>query len=165
MTAKPEKASFEGQVRTAFSFLETRCIAPFRNCRMVDDDPRDAYVGCTFENELARISVTYSWFELGAGVHIHFRRDDLPPSSRGIYLEPWLEYSSDGKAKPVVPFFYPASAKFKPVMDGRKLVFGKVGLSGVLGALAAKLDEHYDVVIGAANDEILRYQEWFQGHR
>lgn len=164
MTTKPDKASFEQQVRKAFEFLETRKIAAFRNCQMVDDDPRDAYAGCTFENEHARITVAYSWFEIVVGVSIYLKRDNLPRHSRNIDLEPWIEFATEGSTQPLVPFFYPASSKFKPVMDERKRLFETEGLPRVLSSLASKLGEHYDDLIEVTNDEVSRYQEWFQIH-
>jgi len=164
MTAKPDKGSFERLVREAFGFLEENGVAPFRNCRLDDDDPRDACIGCTFENDAARISIAYSWLDLGAGVSIYLRRDELPRHARSVYLEPWIEFQSEGRTRPLVPPFYPASSRFKPIMDERKHAFEMLQLSGIMGQLATKLREHIESVVKATEQEVLRYQDWFQRH-
>lgn len=163
-THNSEIGAFESAVRQCFSFLESDHAFHFSGVREVNDGPRDTGVVARYRNDTVRIDIGWSAIEGSLAVLMHMAKDDLSRAERFAYLEPFIEFRTNGSVMPVVPQIYPGMSvrKIEEAMELRAALFGN-GLDEALKAVALRLKEHYPTIRDASSDMIRQYHQWYRG--
>ncbi|QDT51344.1 hypothetical protein Pan258_54330 [Symmachiella dynata] len=157
-----ENDAFEAASKQHFAFLESEYGFRFAGMKEVAEAPRDSYVVAKYWNNDIRIDVAWNAMAMSVGVLI--RRNDkcLSRRERYIYLEPFIEFASDGSVTPVIPQIYPGMSvsKIKGVMGKREKTFG-AGLDQPIRAISERLKKYLSNIRDASSDVVRQYHQWY----
>ncbi|MEM9586199.1 MAG: hypothetical protein AAGA03_02865 [Planctomycetota bacterium] len=155
--------AFSAAVSKYFSFLEDDFQLQPRGVVTVDDDPRDSYVVSKFRQDEFRIDVAWNPFALSLSVLIRIENEKLGRRDRYVYLEPFIEFVSQGATAPLVPQIYPGMTvgNIEKAMQRRKELFAG-GVEAPLHELASRLELHISNIRSCAANTIRDYQVWYQ---
>lgn len=155
--------AFEEAVSKHFSFLEPNFNLQPSGVNTVDDDPRDSYVVAKFRQDEFRVDVAWNPFAMSLSVLIRIENDDLGRRERCVYLEPFIEFISNGNTVPVVPQIYPGMSvgRIEKAMELRQKLFA-VGVEGSLRELASRLKQHLSSIRSCEAKTVRDYQAWYQ---
>ncbi len=158
----PDYISFEKAVVGNFSFLETEHGFRFTGVREVNDGPRDQGVVARYSREDTKIEIGFSSTEGSLIVLIKTNAAGLSRTERYFYFEPFVEFTSGGKAKPIVPQIYPGMSvrRIEDAMEQRSKCFEK-GVVGVVEDLAKKFSEYYPIIESVSVETIKQYHRWY----
>jgi len=159
-----ENAAFEPAVKQHFSFLADQHSFQFAGVREVDDGPRDRGVVARYRQAEVRIDIGWSAIEGSLAVLIRLDAKGLARNERYVYLEPFVEFTTDGAVAPVVPQIYPGMSvrRIEETMRSRKELFQN-GIGEVLERVASRLREYYALICGASVETVRQYHKWYQG--
>ncbi|MEE9354005.1 MAG: hypothetical protein V3U75_00290 [Methylococcaceae bacterium] len=158
----PDYISFERIILDNFSFLETDYGFRFTGIREINNSPHDQGVVARYSHEKTRIEIGCSTMEGSLTVLIKTKIDGLARAERHLYFEPFVEFYSSGKIKPIVPQLYPGMSvrRIEEAMEQREKCF-KDGLVGVVEILAKKFSEYFSLIDSASVETIKQYHKWY----
>ena len=162
-TPDPEIATFERAIRQCCGFLESDQGFQFTGVREFNDGPRDRGLVAGYRQGEARIRIGWGALEGSLVVSVRLDADNLNRAERWVYLEPFVEFVSNGEVAPVVPQIYPGMSvrKIEKAITLREQLFQN-GVGGALETLASRLREYYGVIRAAPPETIRQYHQWFQ---
>jgi hypothetical protein len=160
---KKDIDAFEAVVSEQFSFLVTDFDMRYAGTSSVEDDPRDSYVVAKYRKDELRVDVAWNPFAMSLGVLLRVCNDELGRRERYVYLEPFIEFATNGRTPPVVPQIYPnmSVGKIEKAMNCREQLFAG-GVERPLSEIAVKLKEQLDSIRNASAETIREYQSWYQ---
>jgi len=163
-TPGSENAAFESAVKQHFGFLADEHGFQFAGVREVNDGPRDRGVVARYRQAEVRIDIGWSAIEGSLAVLIRLDVKGLARNERYVYLEPFIEYASNGAVAPVAPQIYPGMSvrRIEETMRLRKELFQN-GMGEVLERVASRLREYYSSICDASVETVRQYHEWYQG--
>ncbi len=159
---------FESFVREGFSFLECEYGMDFSGVREVGrDDPRESGLVASYRKDGIKVDVAWSEVQNSVIILIHLANEDIPRKVRYIYLESFIEFSSNGVERSIVAQIYPrmSQAGILRAMRERDDLFREITLPGVIDFLSEKLRRHYDEIISPSPEKVIKYHEWMNGRR
>jgi hypothetical protein len=155
--------AFEAAALKHFSFLETDFNLRSSGTNTVEDDPRDSCVIVKFRQHEFRVDIVWNPFAMSLGVLIRVESSELGRRERYVYLEPFIEFISNGETVPFIPQIYPGMSvsKIEKAMDQRQELFAG-GVESSLGELAGRLRDYLGGIRGCSVETIRKYQAWYQ---
>ncbi len=158
----PDYSSFEETIVEAFSFLESDYKFKYFGVREIDDGPRDQGLVARYSQEKMRIQIGWSAAEGSLVVLIKTNIEGLSREERSFYLEPFIEFMSEGKMKPIVPQIYLGMSirGIEKAMDQRRGIF-KNGFVNVVNDLACRFKASYPMIEAVDAITIKQYQKWY----
>jgi hypothetical protein len=162
-TLDSENAAFESAVKQHFGFLAGEHGIQFAGVREVNDGPRDRGVVARYRQAEVRIDIGWSAIEGSLALLIRLDAEGLARNEPYVYLEPFIEFTSDGIVAPVVPQIYPGMSvrRIEATMMLRKELFQN-GIGEVLERVASRLREYYSSICGASVETVRQYHKWYQ---
>ena len=159
-----ENAAFESAVKQHFSFLEDQHDFHFAGVREVNDSPRDKGVVARYRQASVQMDIGWSAIEGSLAVLIRLDTEGLARNERYVYLEPFIEFTSDGAVTPIVPQIYPGMSvrRIEETIRLREELFQN-GMGEVLERVASRLREHYLSIYGVSVETVHQYHKWYQG--
>ncbi len=163
ITPDSDSLAFESAVKQHFGFLDGEDDFRFAGVREVNDGPRDTGVVARYRHGDVRIEIGWSANEGSLAVLIRTDIEGISRKERYAYLEPFVEFASNGSMEPVVPQIYPGMsvAKIETAMKLRSVLF-QHGVAEALGAVALRLQEFYPSIRDASAETIRQYHQWYQ---
>lgn len=154
---------FESAVKGRFGFLETDHGFRFAGVRDVNDDPRDSYSVARYRRSDMRIDIAWNPMARSLGVLLRMDAAALSRTERFVYLEPFIEFATQGTIPPVVPQIYPGMSikRLEQAVMMREELF-RHGIGEALEGLASRLREYYPKIRDASVDTILQYGRWYK---
>jgi hypothetical protein len=158
--------AFEAEAIKAFTFLEHDYGFHLARPATVQESPRDSYIVVKYRRCDFRVDVVWSDFELYLGVLVRLNNTNLKRHEKSVYLEPFIEFTSDGFLAPIVPQIYPgmSDGKIELAMRRRAQLF-KHGYRKTLAAVAERLNQNMMQIENAPTEIIRQYHDWYQTHR
>jgi hypothetical protein len=161
---------FEKTVRKSFEFLEKEFGMYKGNARILNrKDPREITVVIRYKSEDYQIDIGWGISEKAIGILIwnkHYHTSSSIDKKIYIYFEPFIEFLTNGKDKPIIPQIYPKMSvkKIAAIMDERKQLF-ELPLCEIIDKLAEKLKLYYEKIITLDCNLFLEFQHWFNQHQ
>jgi hypothetical protein len=165
MEALPDAALFESALHRPFAFLVEEHAMEFSGIRTIGDgDPRDSALVARYRNDASRVEIAWSKAQDSVTVSMRLGDASLPSANRHVYLEPFVEFVTQGREASLVPPIYPrmSEAAIVEAMAKRRELFESVPLESVLLQLAHKLRRYLPELARASPDVLMRYREWFE---
>lgn len=159
---------FESLVRERFSFLEYERGMNFSGTKEVGEgDPRESGLVASYRKDRIKIDIGWSQVQISVIVLIHLADEGIPRGIRYLYLDSFIEFSSDGVEKGVVAQIYPrmSQAGILKAMRERSALFREITFPGVVDLLSESLRRHYDEVVSPSPGEVVKYHEWMNQKR
>lgn len=153
---------FDLAVTRSFVFLETEYGFHMTSSSFVNEGPRDSYYLAKYRKIELRVDIAWAPVELGLGVLMRVEIENLGRKDRLIYVEPFIEFLTDGQIVPVIPQIYPAMSdtRIKKIMEERSTLFEN-GYDEPMDRVALRLKEYYHPICIADCDTIRRYHKWY----
>lgn len=161
-----EKQEFEVSVSQAFSFLVNEYDFDQPKFRYESGDPRDACFVADFRKGGDRIEIAWSSFQQVLMVSIRRNIEAVTRRKRHLYLEPFIEFYTTGRVKPIVPQVYYGMTvtQLEAVCDASGRLFDQ-GYSEVMQTLADRLREYMEPIVSLTAETIRSYHTWYANHR
>lgn len=159
-----DESAFEDGVKKYFDFLVKKQGMALKSVRRSQSKyPQDQAWTASFSRNDLRVELGWNPFEGSLAVLIRYSLDDLSRTDRYVYLEPFVEFLSEGKESPIVPYVRDglSQSQLLKLMDARNEVF-KNGLSPVLEAIAQKLMNYFEFIESATTESIMNYHDWMR---
>jgi len=155
--------SFDAAVSQHFSFLESEFDLRRTGVSVVDEDPRDSYMVAKYRQGEFRVDIAWNPFAMSLGVLLRVENGELGRRERYVYLEPFIEFMSNGEITPVVPQIYPSMSvgKIEKTMELREKRFA-AGVEDPLSELANRLKIHLPEIRSCKSQVVRDYQDWYQ---
>lgn len=164
-TPDSDSLEFESAVKQHFSFLEDEHDFRFTGVREFNDGPRDTGVVASYRRGDGDVRIKIGWSAIEGSLAVLVRSDidGLSRKERYVYLEPFIEFMSNGSMEPVAPQIYPAMsiAKIMTAMKLRNKIF-QHGVAETLEAVGLRLQEFYPSIRDAPAEYIRQYHQWYQ---
>jgi hypothetical protein len=158
------KAHFLDTVRTSFRFLEESGKMRFVGVREEGgDDPRDHTFVARYECKDFRADIALCEGEGSLAVLLRYNREGLEKRQRYVYMEPLIEFLSDGQYKVLVPYVREGMAvkQLKEIMDMRMLLFSD-GYESVIRELALRTAPFVKKISSVMSEDIINYHRWMK---
>lgn len=160
---KNEKLSFEQLIKENFGFVEKLQMS-FEGVRCSGgSDPRDAALVARYSGPYFRFDIGWNKFDLSLSILIKFAHLTLPKNDSYVYLEPFIEFVTQGKVRAIVPYITEGMSirKIEDVVEKRNLLFAQ-GLDPVIKALGEKMKEHFGILTSISQQQIEDYHKWMK---
>lgn len=162
--SKDSKNDFATKVRKHFAFLEDVAALKYAGVRISGgSDPRDRALVARYERDDMRVDIGWNSAECSLAVLLKYEQDGLFGNNRYIYLEPFIEFFTNGQTKPIVPYVREQMAikEIQAVADQRINLF-KNGLDAVMSALAVRMESFLRELESIPLATIEGYHQWMK---
>ncbi len=158
--------AFAVLVAEHFSFLEADFNMHAVGVCAVNGGPRDSYIVAKYRQDDLRIDVAWNPFATALGVLLRIENSELERREQYVYLEPFIEFISNGGTEPIVPQIYPGMSlrSIEKVMQLRQELFAG-GVEDSLPELGNRLKLHLADIRSCTAETVRDYQAWYQCRR
>ena len=163
-TTQKRTVHFADTVRTSFRFLEETGQMCFVGVREGGgDDPRDHTLIVRYECNDLRADIAWCEGEGSLAILLRYNRGDLGKHERYVYMEPFIEFLSDGQYKALVPYVREGMSveQLRTIMD-RRCVLLSDGYEAVVRALGLKTEPFLKKIVSVTSEEIMNYHRWMK---
>jgi hypothetical protein len=162
---------YEEMIITSFNFLESELNMHRGKVRISNrNDLRDITVSVRFESVSHRLDITWGIYQNGIGILIYnkscLEKSTIHNKNCFVYFEPFVEFLTNGKEKPIIPQIYPkmSTGRIIKVMDARKKIF-ETSLALIIERLAKKFRMNYEIIFSKDIVSFTEFSKWFAEHQ
>jgi len=160
---KTDIDAFEAAVRKQFAFLEQDFNLRYSGLEIDEEHPRDTGMVARYSQDDFRVSIAWAPFEMSLSVLIRLSNAGLGRRERYVYLEPFIEFVTNGAVRPVVPQIYPGMSirKIEEAMELRSRLFEN-SIGQTLETVSSRLKTYYMTIRDASADDVRQYHQWYE---
>lgn len=157
---------FEETVDSHFNYLEIEYGMKRHPVRIRDGKSQlDIAIIVRYESATHRLDIGWGINEQGIGILIWLKPQQDSVCKEYIYLEPFIEYATQGAVLPVVPQVYPGMsiAKIEKLMKERKTLFSS-SLGDIVLQISERIKKYLPIVLQKKSEDYQAFHDWFIKH-
>lgn len=159
----PDKeGQYENFIKRNFEFLENEGMAFVGTHRAGGSDPRDTGLVASYSREDFKVKIGWSKSELSLTAMARFNSNELAGKERFVYMEPFVEFLTQGRVCAVVPYIKEnqGSRGLTRILKERSDVFERHGFDGVVELLAGRIKTYFNDIVSAPPGVVQKYHRW-----